>query len=311
MTKTVLAIDKITDQQINMLEPEFEVIRLWREKDPEATIKSRGHDVDAVVSHLMPVRRQLIEALPNLEIIANCAVGYNNIDLEACRARDIAVTNTPDVLTDDTADVALLLILNVLRRAVEGDAFLRAGLWRNGPLPLGVCMAGKTAGIIGLGRIGKAIAKRLEAFGVQIIYHGRTRQTDQAYAYYEDLSEMAAASDILIAICPGNESTQGLVDHKILKALGPQGFFINAARGSVVVEDDLLVALSNKDIAGAGLDVYWNEPKVPEALLSMDNVVLTPHIGSATMETRARMMQIVLDNLRAHFEGRALLTPVR
>ncbi len=310
MTKTILSVDKIIAQQMPMLEEHFEVIRLWREQDPEATIQKRSHDISAIVSSLLPVSRNLIEALPNLEIITNCAVGYNNIDIAACRERGIAVTNTPDVLTDDTADVALLLILNVMRRAVEGDAYVRAGMWQSGPLALGTCLAGKTVGIIGLGRIGKAIARRSEAFGMKIIYHGRHKQADQPYPYYKDLEEMAKDSDVLVAICPGNKETEGLVNHKILKALGPQGFFINVARGTVVVEQDLVIALANREIAGAGLDVYQNEPNVPKELLTMDNVVLTPHIGSATMETRTKMVQIVLDNLLAHFDGKSLLTPV-
>ena len=154
MTKTILSVDRLIAKQMPILEEHFEVIRLWREDNPEATIKARAHEISAIVSSLLPVRRELIEALPNLEIITNCAVGYNNIDLEACKERQIPVTNTPDVLTNDTADVALLLTLNVMRRAVEGDAYVRAGLWAtNGPLGLGNCLAGKTAGIIGLGLV--------------------------------------------------------------------------------------------------------------------------------------------------------------
>ncbi|MDB2682639.1 2-hydroxyacid dehydrogenase [Alphaproteobacteria bacterium] len=311
MTKTILSIDKLISQQMPILQEHFEVIRLWREDDPEKVIQERAHDIAGVVSSLLPVSNTLIEALPNLEIIANCAVGYNNIDIDFCRKRGIAVTNTPNVLNNDTADVALLLMLNVMRRSVEGDAYLRAGLWQSsGPLGLGSCLADKTVGIVGLGRIGKAIAGRVEAFGMTVIYNGRNKQPDQPYEYFDNLENMAKACDVLVAICPGTAETEGLINHKILKALGENGFFINAARGSVVVQEDLIIALHNKEIAGAGLDVYWNEPNVPNELISMDNVVLTPHIGSATIETRAKMTEIVLGNLLAHFDGRALLTPV-
>ena len=308
--KTILSIDGLIAPQSYVLDEAFDVIHLWKETNPEKAIQDHAQDISGVVSNLLPVRRQLIEALPNLEIISNCAVGYNNIDLEACKARDIVVTNTPDILNDDTADTALLLILNVMRRAVEGDAFTRAGLWLKGPLPCGYTLSGKTLGILGLGRIGKEIAARATAFKMNIIYHGRNEQSDQPYQYYADLEEMAQASDVLVVICPGGPETEGLVDHKILKALGPGGYLVNVARGSVVDEDDLLIALRNKDIAGAGLDVYKDEPHVPSALFTMDNVVLTPHIGSATVETRTKMVEIVRDNLLAHFAGKPLLTPV-
>ena len=312
MTKTILAIDTVVSNQVKLLDDHFDVIRLWKEKNPERLLQERGAEISAVTSSLLPVRRSLIEALPNLEIISNCAVGYDNIDLEACKERGILVTNTPDVLTNDTADTALLLMLGVMRRGVEGDAYLRAGLWKkHGAAPLGSCLSGKTAGIIGLGRIGQAIAHRIEAFDMKVVYQGPRKKTDFAYTYYEDLEKMASEVDVLVAACPGGEATKGIVNDKILKALGEQGFFINIARGSVVQQGDLILALANKHIAGAGLDVYWKEPDVPQELLTMDNVVLTPHIGSATNETRNKMGQIVLGNLLAHFDGQPLLTEVK
>jgi len=312
MTKTVLAIYNRDSAQLRLLDDHFDVIRLWQEENPERVIEERGREISAVTASLLPVSRSLIEALPNLEIVANSAVGYDNIDLEACKERGILVTNTPDVLTNDTADTALLLTLNVMRRAVEGDAYLRAGLWKkSGPLPLGSNLSGKTAGIIGLGRIGQAIAHRIEAFDMTVVYQGPRKKTDFAYKYYEDLEQMVEEVDVLVAACPGGAATQGIVNEKILKALGPEGFFINIARGSVVEQEALIMALANKHIAGAGLDVYWNEPNVPQELLTMDNVVLTPHIGSATTETRHKMGQIVLGNLLAHFDGQPLLTEVK
>lgn len=310
MSKAVLVIEGLLPPLMEQLETHFEVIRLWKETDPERVIRERAKDIHAIVAALMPVRRNMIEALPNLEIISNWAVGYDNIDLEAARERGILVTNTPDVLTDDTADTALMLLLSVARRGVEGDAFVRAGLWRGGPLPLGRTLTGKKAGIIGLGRIGGAIADRLKAFKMDISYHGRNYREGVPYKFYPVLHDMARHVDFLVCACVGGAGTKHIVDYKILEALGPQGFLVNIARGSVVKEDDLLIALRNKTIAGAGLDVFDREPNVPEELFKMDNVVLTPHIGSATLETRTRMGQIVVDNLLAHFEGRPLLTPV-
>ena len=201
-------------------------------------------------------------------------------------------------------------MLNVARRAVEGDAYVRAGMWKNGPLALGTSLSGKRVGIVGLGRIGQAVARRATGFNMQISYHGRNEKPDQPYRFYADLKFMAAEVDFLVLTCPGGPATHHLIDYKVLQALGPSGHLINISRGSVVREDDLLVALRNKSIAGAGLDVYENEPHVPPALLTMDNVVLTPHIGSATRETRQRMGQIVVDNLLAHFAGHKLITPV-
>lgn len=295
--------------QIEALATHFEVIRPQR-PDPERMIRDHKNEIQAITTFLTPVSRNLIEALPNLEIIATGAVGLDHIDLQAARTRSIAVTNTPDVLTDDTADIALLLMLNVARRAVEGDAFVRAGLWKKGPLQLGTSLSGKRVGIVGLGRIGQAVAQRAKAFNMQIVYFGPRSKPGQPYQYYSDLKAMASHVDFLVLTCPGGEATKHLVNYQILSALGPKGFLINISRGSVVKEEDLLVALRNKSIAGAGLDVYESEPHVPEALLTMDNVVLTPHIGSATLETRAKMGQIVVDNLLAHFEGRKLLTPI-
>ncbi len=309
MKHKLLALDAGHPGQMDALEEHFEIIRPSK-PDPERVIRDHQNDIKAITTYLTPISRTLMEFLPNLEIIACGAVGYDHIDLEAIRERDITLTNTPDVLTDDTADVALLLLLNVARRAVEGDAYVRAGLWKNGALPLGNCLAGKKAGIVGLGRIGQAVAQRCAAFNMSLAYYGPREKPDQPHEYYSDLSAMARDCDFLILTCPGGPATKHIIDYKVLEALGSNGFLINVARGSVVKEDDLLAALSNKAIAGAGLDVYEHEPHVPEAMFTMDNVVLTPHIGSATIETRTKMGQIVADNLIAHFKGQALLTPV-
>lgn len=310
MTRTLLALGSLPPEEMETLERHFQVIKLWKEPDPGAVLLARRLDIVAIVSTWQtPVRGHLIEALPNLEIIAQFGVGVENIDLLVAKARNIAVTHTPDVLTDDTADAALALLLAVARRVCEGDMYVRVGKWQNGPMPLGTSLTGKVAGIVGMGRIGQAIARRCEAFGMRVVYHGPTKK-DVPQLYYPDLKAMAEQSDFLILACSGGAGTLNMIDFDVLEALGKRGILINVARGSVVKELDLLAALSNRTIAGAGLDVYVNEPYVPEALISMDNVVLLPHIGSATMETRAAMGQLVIDNLLAHFDGKPLKTPV-
>ncbi len=312
MKKTLLVMSgQILPAEMEALAEHFDLIRLWKERDPDAVLRERCNDIVAIASvHSVPVSKTLIEALPNLEIISQFAVGTDNIDLAAAKARGIAVTNTPDVLTDDTADTALALLLAVSRRVCEGDIYVRVGKWLNGPMPLGNSLKGKTAGIVGVGRIGRAIASRCEAFGMKIAYNGPNKKDDLSYDYVPDVHKLAEISDYLILSCPGGAETRHLVHSGILDALGPKGFLINVSRGSVVKEDDLVAALQEKKIAGAGLDVYANEPNVPQELVKMDNVVLLPHVGSATVETRGLMGQLVVKNLLAHFNGDPLLTPV-
>ena len=312
MKRTVLALQPLLTHEMDALEQEFNVLRLWESQKPESVIRDHSHEIVGILSTYngSGVSKRLMEALPNLEIIAQFGVGYDNIDLIAAKQRDIIVTNTPDVLTDDTADVALFLMLNVARRAVEADMFVRVGRWHSGAMPLSTSISGKTVGIVGLGNIGQAIAQRAAAFNTKVIYHSRTKK-DVAYTYYESLKEMAVAADFLILACAGGDETKHLINYEILDALGAEGFLINIARGSVVKEDDLLIALRNKSIAGAGLDVYADEPNVPVEMIKMDNVVLSPHVGSATVETRSKMGQLVIDNLMAHFNGQPLLTPIK
>ncbi|PCJ02260.1 MAG: hydroxyacid dehydrogenase [Alphaproteobacteria bacterium] len=312
MKRTVLALQPLLTHEMDVLEQGFNVLRLWESQKPESVIRDHSHEIVGILSTYngSGVSKRLMEALPNLEIIAQFGVGYDNIDLVAAQERDIVVTNTPDVLTDDTADVALFLMLNVARRAVEADMFVRVGRWHSGAMPLSTSISGKTVGIVGLGSIGQAIAQRAAAFNTKVIYHSRTKK-DAVYTYYKDLKEMAVAADFLILACAGGDETKHLINYEILDALGAEGFLINIARGSVVKEDDLLIALRNKSIAGAGLDVYADEPNVPEEMIKMDNVVLSPHVGSATVETRSKMGQLVIDNLTAHFDGQPLLTPIK
>jgi lactate dehydrogenase-like 2-hydroxyacid dehydrogenase len=253
---------------------------------------------------------ELIDRLPKLEIIASASVGYDTIAVEHARARGIPVTNTPDVLNNDVADLAIALILMTARRLVAADAFVRAGKWRAGELPLGESASGKRLGIVGLGRIGRAVAKRAAAMEMAIAYTGRRKLGDVSYRYEPELMALARDSDFLAVIVPLTEATRGLIDGAVLEALGPGGILINVARGAVVDEAAMVAALESGTLGGAGLDVFADEPDVPEALLGMDNVVLAPHVGSATLETRRAMSQLTLDNLDAHFAGRPLLTPI-
>ncbi len=309
MKHALLALDNGHPGQMGLLDGHFEIITP-RAPDPERIIKERAKDIKAITTYLNPVQRSLIELLPNLEVIACGAVGVDHIDLEAARERGVTVTNTPDVLTNDTADTGIMLMMNILRRGVEADMFVRAGMWRNGAMPLGVTLSGKKVGIVGLGRIGQAFARRAARFDMDIYYYGPNEKDDLPYGYYDDLEAMAEDVDVLVLTCMGGVRTRHLINYPILEALGPDGFLINIARGSVVKQDDLLAALSNNVIAGAALDVYDNEPNAPESLFIRDDVVLLPHIGSATIETRTKMGRIVAGNLLAHFAGEPLLTPI-
>jgi hydroxypyruvate reductase len=276
----------------------------------ESALSNHGHNIRAIVGHGgSRVDDALLARLPALEIIGLSAVGYDAIDLAACGRRGIAVTNTPDVLTDDVADTALALVLMTSRRLLEANRFLHRGGWQTGVFPLASALAGKTAGILGLGRIGKAIAARLLACGMRICYHGRSRQPVE-YPFHETLEDLAAASDFLVLACPGGASTKHLVNDRVLAAMRPGAVLINIARGSVVDEQALIRHLQSGRLGGAGLDVFENEPAVPGDLRAHPSAVLLPHVGSATVETRNAMGRLCLANLAAHFEGRSLLTPV-
>ncbi len=311
MKHTILALQPLLPNEMAALEDKFHVVRLWESTAPDQTIIDYARDITGVLSTYNSggVSERLITALPNLEIIAQFGVGYDNIDVDAATRRGIAVTNTPDVLTDDTADVALFLMLNVARRAVEADVFVRVGRWQSGAMPLSTSISDKTVGIVGLGNIGQAIAQRAQAFNTRIAYFSRSEK-DLPYDRYETVIDLARASDFLIIACSGGEETRHLIDYSVLQALGAKGYLINIARGTVVNEEDLLIALRNKAIAGAGLDVFAHEPYVPEEMIKMDNVVLSPHVGSATIETRSKMGHLVISNLESHFSGLPLVTPV-
>lgn len=293
------------------LERDYIVHRFWQASDSNALLRAVSGNVRAIATRGdITLPATLIPELSKLEIISCFGVGTDGIDLAAARTRGIRVTNTPDVLTGDVADLALALMLAIARQIPQADAFTRRGDWPKGAYPLLTRMNGKRVGLIGMGRIGKAIAKRAEGFEMKVAYHSRKPNPEVDYAYFSTAVELAQNSDFLVAIVPGGAATDKLVTAEVLNALGPQGFFINVARGSVVDEHALLAALESKSIAGAALDVYLNEPNIDPRFLKLQNIVLHPHGGSATVETRRAMGQLVRDNLAAHFAGRPLLTPV-
>jgi hydroxypyruvate reductase len=251
--------------------------------------------------------------MPKLEIIASASVGYDGIPVEYARSKGIPTTNTPDVLNDDVADLAIGLMIMTARRLVVTDRYVRSGRWpKEGEYPLAPQRAsGKRVGILGMGRIGKEIGKRAEAMNNSIAYHSRRPVGDVGYRYYPDLVDLAKDSDFLIVIIPSTLETKKIVNKDVIEALGPNGILVNVARGAVVDEDALVAALTSGKLGGAGLDVFANEPQVPEVLFDMDSVVLEPHVGSATLETRRAMSQLVLNNLDAHFAGKPLPTEIK
>ena len=305
----ILSVGPFYAPSFESMERDFTVHKMWPAKDRSALIAEAGGRIRGIATtggHGADAK--LMAALPRLEIIACFGVGVDAVDLDAARQRGVIVTNTPDVLNECVADLAMGLTVATLRRISLGDRHVRAGSWLKGALPLAEKVGGKTMGILGYGRIGKAIAKRAEAFG--IVYHGRKPQAGVAHKYYASLTEMARDCDVLMVICPGGAATYHLVNAEVLAALGPEGTLINVARGSVVDEPALVKALADGILGAAGLDVFESEPKVPEALFGMDQVVLQPHVGSATRATRKAMGDLTVDNLRAHFSGKPVLTQV-
>jgi lactate dehydrogenase-like 2-hydroxyacid dehydrogenase len=294
------------------LDQEFNVLRLWEAPDPNEALESIGPVVRFVAAggHA-GVDGALMDRLPKLEIIANFGVGYDTIDAKEAGRRGVIVTNTPDVLNEEVADTAMGLLLATARELPQAERHLRAGLWTEGTYPLTRgTLRGRTLGIAGLGRIGKAIAKRAEAFGLAIAYYGRSRQAEVAYPYYPSLIALAEAVDTLMLVLPGGAATRNLVGREVLDALGPQGILINIGRGSVVDEAALAEALKAGRILSAGLDVFADEPNVPPELMALENVVLLPHVGSASEHTRGAMGQLLVDNLVSWREGKGPLTPV-
>jgi lactate dehydrogenase-like 2-hydroxyacid dehydrogenase len=293
------------------LQSDFATHLLSEAPDRNAFLKQHAATVRGMATFgPMPVDGKLMDALPKLEIISNFGVGVDAINLDDAKQRKIIVTNTPDVLNDCVADTALALIMNTLRKMPQSEAYLRAGKWAaRGPYPLATSIGGKTLGILGLGRIGEAIAKRAMACGMKIRYHNRNRK-DVPYPYDPDPVSLAKNSNVLMIVTPGGPETRNLVGAKVLDALGPKGYVCNIARGSVIDEPVLLRYLQENKIAGAGLDVFADEPRVPPEFFTLENAVLFPHVGSATVETRKAMGDLQIENLRRHFAGQAVLTRV-
>lgn len=308
MRPTVLITKPLAQSCIDALDEHFDTVSIVGAKNPEEVIAAQSEQIRAIAGGKVSAR--MMELLPRLELIANEGVGVDTTDIPAARARGIAVTNTPDVLNTAVAELAVGLMLALARTVPEADAFVRAGKWSGGMFPLRSELAGKTVGILGLGRIGKEIATRLAAFGMTIIYCGRSAQTDQPYRHFTDPVAMATEADWLVVIATGGKATDKIVSREVIAALGPKGRLVNVARGSLIDQDALIEALQAGRLAGAALDVYAQEPEVPAELTALGNVVLSPHAGSRTEEARESMGRLVLENLLAHFDGRPLISQV-
>lgn len=311
MKPEILVLARFYPPTLAELEREYTVHKLWTAQDPVAFIKEISGRVRGVVTTgLAGISRQQMDALPGLEIVASFGNPRGTVDLAAAQERRVVVTNTPDSITKPVADLAMGMVIAVMRRICESDRFVRSGQWLGRTMSMGWELGGKTCGIVGLGRIGREFAKRAEAFGMSLRYHGPRRKEDAPYPYHADLGELARLSDCLVVTCPLTPATRNLIDARILDALGADGFLVNVARGPVVDEQALIAALRDGRIAGAGLDVFWDEPRVPAELIGMENVVLLPHMGSSTREIREERGRKLLANLRAHFAGKPVLTPV-
>jgi lactate dehydrogenase-like 2-hydroxyacid dehydrogenase len=308
-----MAVDILQTQKLHAsceaaLAARYNVHKLHEAADRDALIASVADRVRGVAGGNMSAA--LMDRLPKLEIIANFGVGYDSIDTMAARARNIRVTNTPNVLNDAVAEITIGLMIALARRIPQADQFVRQGRWPGAGFPLLSELNGKTLGILGLGRIGREIAVRAQAMKMKVVYHGRRRQADEPFTYYPDLTEMARDIDWLVVIAPGGKGTDKIVSRAVLEALGPEGFLVNMARGTLIDEAAMVEMLAAKSLGGAALDVFEKEPEVPEVLFGLDNVVLSPHQGSATLQTRDKMGALVVGNLDAWFAGEPLLSAV-
>ena len=311
MKPRVLQNARFTPAMEDRLAEQFDVHRLWIEADVGAFLAQHGDEFVAVVTNgAVGVDAALIDALPSLRLIASRGVGFDRIDLAAARQRNVAVSNTPGVLNDCVADLAIGALLAVARNVCSADRFVRRGDWLNGRFPMSTRVSGKRLGILGLGRIGRTVARRASGFDMAIRYHNRQPAADVVYGYEASVVELARWADFLVITAAGGPATHHLVSAEVIDALGEQGFLVNVSRGSVVDQQALVCALSNRRLGGAALDVYDDEPNVPPELLALDNVVLLPHIASSTNETFAEMENLVLANMRQFFSNGSLLTPL-
>nr|ABR67588.1 putative hydroxyphenylpyruvate reductase [Salvia miltiorrhiza] len=293
------------------LDKRFKLFRYWTQPKQREFLAQQAESIRAIVGNSTSgADADIIDSLPKLEIVSSFSVGLDRIDLLKCKEKGIRVTNTPDVLTEDVADLAIGLMLAVLRRICECDKYVRSGAWKLGDFKLTTKFSGKRVGIIGLGRIGLAVAERAEAFDCPINYYSRSKKANTNYTYYGSVVELASNSDILVVACALTPETTHIVNREVMDALGPKGVLINIGRGPHVDEAELVSALVKGRLGGAGLDVFEKEPEVPEQLFGLENVVLLPHVGSGTVETRKVIADLVLGNLEAHFSSKPLLTPV-
>ena len=308
----ILQIGRLSNDVNQHLEREYGALALWQQTQSDEFLQQFGADFEVVVtSAAYGLTAAQIALLPNLRAVCSFGVGYDSIDVAALQQKNIVLSNTPDVLTDCVADLAMGLMIDVSRGISAGDRYIRKGLWGSKQrMGMQVRVSGKRLGILGLGRIGAAIAKRAIGFNMEIAYHNRSKHPESDYAYLPSVQALARWADYLMVACPGGAATEHLVDAAVLSTLGEHGYLINIARGSIVDEQALVQALDNKQIAGAALDVFEHEPKVSQALMENDSVVLTPHIGSATQETRMEMDKLLLDNVAAFVQEGRLLTAV-
>lgn len=308
MPEEILQTHKLHDRCEKALAERFTVHKLHAAKDKDALIAEVSGRVRAVAGG--GVSAELMNKLPKLEIIANFGVGYDSIDTKAAKERNIRVTNTPNVLNDAVAELTIGMMIALARRIPQADQFVREGKWAKVGYRLQSELTGKTVGILGLGRIGKEIATRAQAMKMRVVYHGRKKQADEPYVFYDKLVDMARDSDWLVLIAPGGKGTEKIVSREVLEALGPEGYLVNVARGTLVDEEAMLEMLKSWKLGGAALDVFEKEPAMDPAFWELDNVVLSPHQGSATHQTRDKMGDLVVANLVAHFDGEPLLSAV-
>lgn len=308
MAGDVLITQKLLQSCEDAIDAKYTTHRLYDHGDPAALLRDIGPDIKAVAGG--QVDAALMDTLPKLGLVANFGVGYDSIDTAAARARNIRVTNTPDVLNDAMAEITIGLMIALARRLPQADRYVRDGKWPTASFPLQSELTGKTVGIIGLGRIGKEIATRCQAMKMRVTYFGRRQQINQPYIYYDNLTEMARDADWLVVITPGGEGTHKIVNREVLEALGSNGNIVNVARGTVIDEPVMVEMLKSGALGGAALDVFYDEPLVPAELFKLDNVVLSPHQGSATHQTRFAMGALVVANIDAFFAGDPLITPV-
>lgn len=310
----VVIVGKLSERLMNNVESTFNAYRLWEIADKEQFYKEHGDSIQAIVTSGNPVMgasKELMDKFSNLKIVASNGVGYDPIDINHAKERGIIVTNTPGVLNKCVADIGMALLLSVGRRICEADRYVKAGRWESeGRFAMGTKISGKVCGIVGLGNIGSEVAKRANAFDMDIHFYDPGKPAKAGFTQHDSLIDLAKASDFLVLTLPGGDKTRGLINKDVFTALGDKGFLISISRGSTVNEDDLIEALTNKVIAGAAMDVYAHEPHVPDVLKEMENVVTTPHIASSTTDTFNAMADLVYDNLCAYFADKPVLTQV-